>query len=210
VAVTSNEFWDRAAPGYSKQAIADAKSYARKLALTQAHMRPNMEVLEFGCGTGSTALEHAPHVSHIMATDVSAAMIGIGREKAERAGIDNISFRQSGAEDFNAPDGSYDMVLALNLLHLLPDRTAALSKIHRLLKPGGIFISSTACLADRMWFLRPVIPVLQWIGKAPYVSFVGTKIMLREVASAGFEEREHWIHGRASSLFLVAEKVELD
>lgn len=50
---------------------------------------------------------------------------------------------------------------------------AALAKIHRLLKPGGFFISSTVCLAEGMWLLRPVIPVLQWLGRAPYVSFVG-------------------------------------
>jgi ubiquinone/menaquinone biosynthesis C-methylase UbiE len=205
--VTSSEFWDRVAPGYSKQPIADSESYARKLAITQALMRPNMEVLEFGCGTGSTALEHAPHVAHIVATDVSAAMIGIGRKKAELAGVNNVSFRQSGVEEFEAPDGSYDMVLALNLLHLLPDRAAALAKIHRLLKPGGYFISSTVCLSDRMWFLRPVIPVLQWIGKAPYVSFLGANEMLGELATAGFEEQEHWTHGRANSLFVVARKV---
>jgi ubiquinone/menaquinone biosynthesis C-methylase UbiE len=207
VAVTSAEFWDRVAPGYSKQPIADTESYARKLAATQALMGPDMEVLEFGCGTGSTALEHAPHVAHIVATDVSAAMIDIGREKAALAGIDNVSFRQSGIEDFDAPDGSYDMILALNLMHLLEDRAAALKKIHRLLKPRGIFISSTVCLADRMWFLRPVIPLMQLIGKAPYVSFVGVDEMLREVAEAGFAAQEHWTHGRTNSLFLVSNKV---
>ena len=110
VAVTSPEFWDRVAPSYAKQPIADSESYARKLASTQALMRPNMEVLEFGCGTGSTALEHAPHVAHIVATDVSAAMIDIGREKAKHAGVDNVSFRQSGVGEFEAPDSSYDMV----------------------------------------------------------------------------------------------------
>lgn len=202
--VTAAEFWDRVAPGYSKQPIADAASYARKLTATQALMRPTMEVLEFGCGTGSTALEHAPHVARIVATDVSAAMIDIGRDKARRGGIDNVSFVQSDIEGFEAPRGSYDMVLALNLLHLLPDRAAALAKIHRLLKPGGIFVSSTVCLADRMGFLRLVIPVLQWIGKAPYVSFAGTSEVLAEVADAGFEVREHWNHGRANSLFLIA------
>ena len=207
MAVTSAEFWDRVAPGYSKQPIADTESYARKLAATQALMRPDMEVLEFGCGTGSTALEHAPHVAQIVATDVSAAMIDIGREKAALAGIDNLSFRQSGVEDFEAPDGSYDMVLALNLIHLLKDRAAALAKIHRLLKPGGIFISSTVCLADRMWFLRPVIPIMQLLGKAPHVSFVSVDQMLREVAEAGFAEEEHWTHGRTNSLFLVSNKV---
>ncbi len=207
MAVTSADFWDRVAPGYSKQPIADTESYAHKLAATQALMRPDMQVLEFGCGTGSTALEHAPHVAHIVATDVSAAMVGIGRDKAREAGIDNVSFEQAGVEDFKAPDGSYDMVLALNLVHLLPERAAALTKIHRLLKPGGLFVSSTVCLADRMWFLRPVIPVMQWLGKAPYVNFLRAEQVLEEIAAAGFAAQEHWTHGRANSLFLIASKV---
>ena len=207
MAVNSMDFWDQIAAKYSKQPIADTESYARKLAATQAHMRPDMQVLEFGCGTGSTALEHAPQVAHITATDVSTAMIDIGREKAKQAGIDNVSFERSGVEDFEGQEGSFDMVLALNLFHLLPDRAAALAKVHRLLKPGGIFISSTVCLADRMWFLRPVIPVMQWLGKAPFVTFLSASDVMHEVTTAGFEEREHWTHGRANSLFLVAEKV---
>ena len=88
------------------------------------------------------------------------------------------------------------------------DDLPALARIHQLLKPGGIFISSTVCLADRLWFLRPVIPVMQWIGKAPYVSFAGAQQVRHEVAEAGFEEREHWTHGRANSLFLVARRPE--
>ena len=206
MAVTSAAFWDRVAPRYSKQPIADPETYGRKLAATQALMRPDMEVLEFGCGTGSTALAHAPHVGHIVATDVSAAMVDIGREKAAEAGIDNVSFKQAGVEDFEAPDGSFDMVLALNLLHLLPDRTAALAKVHRLLRPGGIFVSSTVCLSDRMWFLRPVIPIMQWLGKAPHVNFLRADEVMQEVTDAGFTASDHWTHGRANSLFLLAAK----
>ena len=203
---TAPEFWDRIAPKYSQQPIADTQTYHRKLAITQALMQPDMQVLEFGCGTGSTALEHAAHVAHITATDISAEMIQIGADKAAQTGVTNISFRQSGIEEFDAPAASYDMVLALNLLHLVPDRDAALTKIHQLLKPGGIFISSTVCMADRMWFLRPIIPVLQWLGKAPYVSFIKAKDVRDEVAAAGFAEDEYWTHGRANSLFLVTHK----
>jgi ubiquinone/menaquinone biosynthesis C-methylase UbiE len=204
--VTPAEFWDRIALRYSKQPIADTESYEKKLTTTQALMQPNMKVLEFGCGTGSTALAHAPYVAQMVATDVSSAMIAIGREKAKDASINNISFMQVSVEDFRAPDGSYDMVLALNLLHLVQDTDVALSRIHRLLKPGGIFISSTVCLSDKMWFLRPVIPVMQWLGKAPYVNFLSASTMLKEVESAGFEGRQHWTHGRTNSLFLVAKK----
>ena len=205
--VASPEFWDRVASDYSKQPISDVENYARKLAATQALMRPDMKVLELGCGTGSTALEHAPHVASIEATDISSAMIAIGREKAEQAGIENVSFRQCGVEDLEG-DEQYDMVLALNLLHLVPEREAALAKIHQLIKPGGFFISSTVCLADRMWYLRPVIPVMQWIGKAPYVSFLRERDVRHEMAAAGFEEQESFSHGRANSLFLIAKKVE--
>jgi cyclopropane fatty-acyl-phospholipid synthase-like methyltransferase len=207
MSVDSAEFWDRVAPGYSKQPISDTESYIRKLKATQALMRPDMKILEFGCGTGSTALEHAPHVASVDATDVSAAMVTIGRQKAEDAGIENVNFCQCSIEEFDE-SRSYDMVLALNLFHLLRDRAAAFRKVHSLLKPGGFFISSTVCLADRMWYLRPVIPVLQWIGKAPYVNFLAANDVLLELADEGFETQEHWTHGRTNSLFAVATKGE--
>ena len=205
MAVTPIEFWNRVAQSYSERPIGDTETYERKLAATQALMEPDMQVLELGCGTGSTALRHAPHVAHITASDLSDAMIAIGRAKAEQEGIGNITFTQSGVEDFKR-DKSYDMVLALNLLHLVPDRSRALETIHSLLKPGGFFVSSTVCLADRMWYLRPVIPILQYLGKAPYVDFLKAETVLEEVSSAGFEAQEHWTHGRANSLFLVAKK----
>ena len=204
--VTSAAFWDRTAAKYSQQAIADPDSYSRKLNATQALMNQDMQVLEFGCGTGSTALAHAPHVARIIATDVSPEMIRIGRERAQAADVHNVEFQVSGIEDFAAPDGSFDMILALNLLHLVPDRGTALRKVHQLLKPGGIFVSSTVCLSDRMWYLRPVIPIMQWLGKAPYVSFVSERQMLEETRAAGFQAGDHWTHGRSNSLFLVASR----
>ncbi len=207
MAATSAEFWDRVAGKYSRQAIADPKTYERKLKSTQALMRPDMKVLELGCGTGSTALIHAPHVAHIDATDVSAAMVNIGREKAEQEGIRNVNFLHAGVDDFSAPDDSYDMVLALNLLHLVPDLSAALTKTYRLLKPGGIFVSTTPCLSDRMGYLRAVIPVMRWVGMAPPVTFLGASGLEREITAAGFEAQERWTHGKTNSLFLIAKKV---
>jgi cyclopropane fatty-acyl-phospholipid synthase-like methyltransferase len=60
--VQSTKFWDRIAERYSKQPVADEAAYQKKLQVTREYFRPDMEVLEFGCGTGSTAIAHAPYV----------------------------------------------------------------------------------------------------------------------------------------------------
>ena len=49
------KFWNRMADGYSKSKISDEESYQKKLKISQSYFKPDMEVLEFGCGTGSTA-----------------------------------------------------------------------------------------------------------------------------------------------------------
>ena len=68
-------FWNRIARRYARQPVADQAAYEHKLAVTQGYLRPEMELVEIGCGTGSTALVHAPRVRHITAFDGSSAMI---------------------------------------------------------------------------------------------------------------------------------------
>jgi len=70
----SAKFWYKIAERYSKQPIADEAAYQKKLQVTREYFRPDMEVLEFGCGTGSTAIFHAPYVKHIQAIDILSKM----------------------------------------------------------------------------------------------------------------------------------------
>jgi len=170
-------------------------------------MRPDMAVLELGCGTGSTALEHAPHVAHIDATDISPAMLGIGREKAERAGITNVSFKQSSVEAIDTPDGGYDMVLGLNLLHLLPNGPRGGAREYQPTAKNRRYFHLKYRLSRR----PPVVFTTRhcrhaMIGTAPHISFVGAEQVLQEGAKAGLAEQDHWTHGRANSLFLIARK----
>ena len=81
----SKKFWDRIAKRYAKKPVGNEAAYQRKLAKTREYFRPGMEVLEIGCGTGSTAIAHAPYVRRIRATDISDAMIEIAKGKAKRA-----------------------------------------------------------------------------------------------------------------------------
>ena len=50
-----SRFWNRMAPGYARSTISDVENYERKLRETAALMRPDMQVLEIGCGSGYQA-----------------------------------------------------------------------------------------------------------------------------------------------------------
>src|SRR5690606_6258119 len=107
----ANAFWNGLADRYSKSPIADEASYQTKLEVTRGYLRPDMRLLEFGCGTGGTAILHAPHVAHIRAIDFSESMLELARTKAEKAGVDNVSFELGDITTLPMPDEPYDMVL---------------------------------------------------------------------------------------------------
>ena len=204
-----SRFWDRHAEGYAKRPVADEAAYQKKLQVTRDYLRPEMEVLEFGCGTGSTALVHAPRVAHIRAIDISAKMLEIARRKAADAGIGNVTFEQAAIDDFEAPAESFHAVLGLSILHLLADRDAAIAKVHRLLKPGGLFVTSTACIADmkplyRLFML--VVPLGRVFGLLPLVRAFSAQDLRASLTAAGFSIEHDWRPGEDKAVFIVARK----
>lgn len=199
-------FWDRAAEKYARQPIKDEAAYETKLERTRDVFTPESDVLEIGCGTGSTAILHAPHVKHILATDVSGEMLRIAQDKTDAAGISNITYRQSSFEALDLPDDQYDAVLALSLLHLLDDWKGAVRRTFRTVRPGGVFVSSTAVLKGRMPLLRLVLPFGQWLGKIPLVRFFTADELEAELIDAGFEIEHRWQKEKSLAAFFIARK----
>lgn len=202
----SARFWDKIAERYSKRPIADEAAYEKKLQATREYFRRDMKVLEFGCGTGSTAIAHAPYVQHIHATDISSKMIEIARGKADAANVENATFEQSTIEELSAPDQAYDSVLGLSILHLLEDKEAVIAKVCKLLKPGGVFVTSTVCLGDKMKFFRFIVPVGRFLGLMPFVSVFTTNDLENSLTSAGFAIDYQWRPEKGMAVFIVARK----
>jgi ubiquinone/menaquinone biosynthesis C-methylase UbiE len=128
------------------------------------------------------------------------------RDKAEAAGVTNVIFEVGTLEALDTSEGHYHMVMAHSILHLLPDRDAAIARSFRLLKPGGYFVSSTACLDDGLWFVRPVIWAMRMIGKAPRVWFFTSANLRNALRAAGFEIVEDWSPSKRSAVFIIARK----
>ena len=204
----SAKFWDKVAEKYAKQPVADEAAYQQKLAVTRSYFRPDMEVLEIGCGTGSTAILHAPYVKHICAIDFSVEMIAIAQGKAEAEHIDNVAFEQGTIESLNSPDQSLDAVLGLSILHLLKNKEAAIAQVYQTLKPGGLFVTSTVCVGDNMSWLKLIAPIGQFLGFLPFVQFLTAQALADSMIQAGFELDYQWQPSKGKAVFIVAKKPE--
>ena len=203
------QFWDRIARKYASDPIADIAGYERTLERTRHYLRGNEAAFEFGCGTGTTALRLAPSVGRIVATDISGEMIAIARKKAKAEGCVNATFEVSRPEAAPWPDASFDVAFGFNVLHLVAELATALRGVHRLLRPGGLFISKTPCLKEMNPLLRIAVPLAQLIGKAPHVAFLSAADVEREISAAGFEIIErarHGTRGKDVRPFVVARK----
>ena len=196
----SSRFWDKIAERYSKRPVANEAAYQKKLQITHDYLQPEMEVLELGCGAGSTAITHAPYVNHIHAIDISTKMIDIAQGKADAKNIENVTFEQSTIDELCVASQTMDAVLGLSILHLLDNQEEVIAKVHKMLKPGGIFVTSTACIGDTMKFLKVIAPVGKFFGLMPLVKVFTTQELEDSLTDAGFEIDYQWQPGKGQAV----------
>jgi ubiquinone/menaquinone biosynthesis C-methylase UbiE len=133
-----------AEPGYPALALAAAEE-AERLGyqlydrLVRGVALAGKEVAEIGCGRGGGArfLARTTGVRRFTATDASRLLIAANWR---RAGPDNLVFRAATAGHLPFAAASCDVMLAVEALHVVPDKAAALAEIARVLRPGGILL----------------------------------------------------------------------
>lgn len=184
-------FWTKIAPKYARDPIADMEAYTDTLERMRACLRPGDAVLELGAGTTTTARDLAGQVRDYLATDIAAGMIRIGEEKQDADPIPTLRL----AVADGVPEGEFDVILALNLLHLVRDLETFLADIAARLAPGQLFISKTTCLGAAPFLarlgVRVMIPAAALIGKAPgAVLFLTPESLDAAITRAGFTIEE--------------------
>jgi len=201
------KFWDKLARKYAKSPVGNQEAYQAKLDHTQTFFTPETRLFEFACGTGTTALHHAPKVGSVLATDVSSEMLAIANEKLSETDLQNVRFQQWNIETDPITEDGFDVVMAHSILHLVHDLPATLKKTHALLKPGGIFVASTVCLGDRAILFKPLLGIMRLIGKAPHVAMLKRKTLLPTIEASGFELLDLPTGDYGGAVFTVARKV---
>lgn len=206
----SQKFWNGRSKVYDAQVIPEYKSAYKKTVKRSARFLDKEDiVLEIGCGTGNATIPLAGYVKEITAIDTSKDMMDKAKEKAGKAGKNNIHFVKKDLMELKEKAESYDAVTAYNVLLYMKNQDEVLRRIHDLLKPGGIFISATDCLARNF---SPVAVEKFWkskLGLMPYVSFETPIGLMRKIQKYGFLILEIVnLHQNPPNIFIVAQKVE--
>lgn len=100
-------------------------------------------VLELAAGTGLFTRDLASAAREVVATDYAPQMVERLRERVKD--LSNVQVEQADLYALRFPPGSFDAVVAANVLHLVPDLEAALAAMGAMLKPNGRLIVPTYC-----------------------------------------------------------------
>ena len=169
--IKSERFWDKLANKWDKQS--KISSNIKTVESIKQYLNVTDTVLDFGCATGTVAIEIAVKVKKIYGIDISSKMIETASRKAAECKIENIDFAQSTIFDERYKRESFDVILAFHILHLLDDNKKVMRRINELLKPGGLIISATFCKGEKKTFrsvpLFILINVLKKVKILPYV-----------------------------------------
>ena len=99
---------------------------------------PDMDVLDLGCGDGTTALPAARLGAKVLGVDIAANLVAAGNARAKAAGLDNLCFEEGDASSLgNLNDAAFDLVVSIFGAMFAPRPYDVAREMVRVTKPGG-------------------------------------------------------------------------
>jgi 2-polyprenyl-3-methyl-5-hydroxy-6-metoxy-1,4-benzoquinol methylase len=201
------KFWNRMAGQFDKRSKHFEQSHIKTIENTKKHLKNSDVVLDYGCATGTIAFEIAAGVKMIHGIDFSFRMIDLAKRKADECKIENVDFTKATIFDERYQRESFDVILALNILHLVEDADKAMQRINELLKPGGLLISATATMGELKTFVNIIILFLIKTGLAPKIKFFRIPELENLIINGDFQIIEaESLNKNKTEYFIVAKK----
>jgi phosphatidylethanolamine/phosphatidyl-N-methylethanolamine N-methyltransferase len=199
-------FWEGKARVYDKSMKLFGSPIARMAALCGQAVAGAKDVLEVAAGTGIMTEAMAPRVGRLVATDYAEPMLEVLEERVARVGLTNVDIQKADLHDLAFPPGHFDAVVACNVLHLVPDLSAALAALVGVLRPGGALVVPTFC-HDETRTSRVASRAFAWMGQPMHRRFTSDSLR-RAVEEAGLRvDRAETAPGLIPIAFVAATRV---
>lgn len=130
------------------------RTVANSAAYLQPLLRPDMHILDVGCGPGTITVDFATYVpqGHVTGIDFSSHPFPDGRAAAAARGVTNVLFEQADATALPYADDTFDVVHAHQVLQHVGDPVRVLQEMRRVTKPGGIVATREADFGGMVWY----------------------------------------------------------
>ncbi|MEN8801869.1 MAG: class I SAM-dependent methyltransferase [Thiogranum sp.] len=180
------KFWDLISAKYAASPISDMTAYETKIEKIKSYLSPDDVVLDIGCGTGTQCGDLAGNVKQVTGIDISSKLLTIAEQRKAERKLDNIEFIKTSLYDERFKVDSFDIVMAFYVLHFFEDLDAAVKRVHALLKPGGLFISETACLGEKNKTANKLLRFAGHLGFLPKINLLTTRQLQQVMERTGF------------------------
>ena len=128
--------------GAHAEAYADSPVHAKGASLARlvelVEPRADWQMLDVATAAGHTAFIFAPHVQHVIATDITPEMLSVAASLASEREIHNVSFETADAEALPFADAQFDLVTCRIAPHHFPNIERFVAESYRVLKSSGI------------------------------------------------------------------------
>lgn len=144
--------WGHTSEDYAKYRPGPPDSFFKKLAALDVGLA-RQSILDLGTGTGVVARKFASlGVERVYGTDISSDQVAMATILAEKSGLRNVRFQTAPAETQPFEDHQFDVVIA-NQCWLYFDKSLVIPEVKRLLKPGGLLVTSHFCWLPQLDFV---------------------------------------------------------
>ena len=207
----SEKFWDKQAKDFADHEHHTQLSENKDFITILKYLNINDTVLDYGCATGIISNAIADKVKEIHAIDISSKMIEIAKIKAGERNIENIHYAHATIYDERYKKETFNVILAFRILHMLEDIQAVLHRINELLKPGGTFISVSACMGDKKTLLSILVFLASKMRLVPqHINLFKLPELQGIITSGGFQIVEYErMDDKVPHYCIVAEKPKI-
>lgn len=161
------EYWERYAKSYDRSMIVFGKPIVPMLERVANAVRGRERVLELAAGTGLVTGAIARSARSVVATDYAQAMVDALATRARDGQLDNVRCERADVYSLPYETGTFDAVVAANVLHLLADLPRAIDAMKRVVRPGGVWVFPTYCHDETVlsWTLSRLLAITGFPGQ---------------------------------------------